>query len=220
MVGVALLQIALVCAALGYRRRNASVNYALDDQRSKSFATLSDAFRQEARGTASWRILTEHQTGSLNEYKANAGASSTLRRAPATLRVTSIPRLKSNLAFPAITLQGATAYFLPDRLLIDNTKSIDTIDYEELTIQHLETNWIEEGLVPQGAVRVGQTWKYVNKNGGPDRRYRENRELPILRYSEWMLTHPRLTLRYQFSRPGAAANLATAIETYTRDSRE
>jgi hypothetical protein len=35
---------------------------------------------------------------------------------------------------------------------------------------------------------VGNTWKYVNKSGGPDRRFNDNRQLPICAYSEYTLT--------------------------------
>ena len=27
-------------------------------------------------------------------------------------------------------------------------------------------------------------WKYVNKNGGPDRRFNDNRQIPVCRYGE------------------------------------
>jgi hypothetical protein len=42
----------------------------------------------------------------------------------------------------------------------------------------LATRLIEEGPVPRDAERIGITWKYVNKGGGPDRRYKNNPQLP------------------------------------------
>ncbi len=44
-------------------------------------------------------------------------------------------------------------------------------------IQSIET----EG-VPSDSKIVGRTWKYVNKKGGPDKRFKDNRELPIALY--------------------------------------
>lgn len=46
------------------------------------------------------------------------------------------------------------------------------------------TRFIEEEAVPKDAEVVGRTWKYVNKSGGPDRRFKNNRELPICLYGE------------------------------------
>ena len=44
--------------------------------------------------------------------------------------------------------------------------------------------------VPRDAERIGNTWKYVNIGGGPDRRYKNNAQLPIMRYGELTLTAP------------------------------
>ena len=32
--------------------------------------------------------------------------------------------------------------------------------------------------MPRDAERIGVTWKYVNKGGGPDRRYKNNPRTP------------------------------------------
>ena len=42
--------------------------------------------------------------------------------------------------------------------------------------------FIENESVPQDANVVGNTWQYVNKNGGPDRRYKNNNLLPMCEY--------------------------------------
>jgi hypothetical protein len=34
---------------------------------------------------------------------------------------------------------------------------------------------------------IGQTWRYVNKKGGPDRRFSHNPEIPIMRYGQMSL---------------------------------
>jgi len=52
---------------------------------------------------------------------------------------------------------------------------------------------------------VGWTWRNVNKSGGPDRRVKGNRELPVVRYDELSLTSASgLNELLQFSRPGVA----------------
>lgn len=39
--------------------------------------------------------------------------------------------------------------------------------------------FIEEETPPADAAVVDQTWRQVNRKGGPDRRFNNNRELPI-----------------------------------------
>ena len=46
------------------------------------------------------------------------------------------------------------------------------------------TKFVESDRVPQDAQIIGQTWKYVNKSGKPDKRFKDNRELPICLYGE------------------------------------
>ena len=37
---------------------------------------------------------------------------------------------------------------------------------------------------PRDARQVDTTWRFVNKNGGPDRRFKDNRQLPVMLYGE------------------------------------
>jgi hypothetical protein len=52
----------------------------------------------------------------------------------------------------------------------------------------VEQRFIEDEGVPGDAKMVGETWRYVNKKGGPDRRFSNNRQLPILLYLNMHLT--------------------------------
>ena len=63
-------------------------------------------------------------------------------------------------------------------------------------------------------MQVGQTWQYVNVKGGPDRRYKNNRVLPIMRYGtlEFASGHG-LQWQLQVSRADAAAPVAHAVIT-------
>jgi len=51
-----------------------------------------------------------------------------------------------------------------------------------LEILWQDSRFIEEDAVPRDALVVGQTWKHPSKNGGPDRRFANNRQLPIWLY--------------------------------------
>jgi len=57
---------------------------------------------------------------------------------------------------------------------------------------------------------VGQTWQFVNKNGGPDRRYARNKQLSICEYGQIRLTSPEVDVTFHVS------SLATA-QLFVRD---
>lgn len=54
----------------------------------------------------------------------------------------------------------------------------------DLLPQSRTTRFLETETIPSDARAVGQTWLYVNKDGGPDRRYRDNRIVSIMEYGE------------------------------------
>lgn len=65
---------------------------------------------------------------------------------------------------------------------------LGALNYKDITMSSHTTRFIESEGVPSDSQIVGQTWKYVNKSGGPDRRFKDNRQLPICLYGELRLT--------------------------------
>lgn len=53
-----------------------------------------------------------------------------------------------------------------------------------------DVRFIEEDRVPRDAEVVDHTWRYVNKSGGPDRRFKDNPRLPIVLYQEILFQSP------------------------------
>src|SRR5271169_1078723 len=56
--------------------------------------------------------------------------------------------------------------------------------YDDLNIYWNTTVFIEEDSVPSDAQVVGYTWRFVNRDGGPDRRFSSNRRIPQVRYQQ------------------------------------
>jgi hypothetical protein len=82
-------------------------------------------------------------------------------------------------------------FFLPDLILYLERGIFGGIPYGDLSVEHHVTRFIEDGEVPGDATVVGRTWRYVNKDGGPDRRFNNNAQLPVLQYGELVLTSSR-----------------------------
>ena len=79
-------------------------------------------------------------------------------------------------------------YFFPDVLLIVEGARVGALDYAQLKLLWSTTIFVEDGAVPRDAEIVGHTWRFVNKNGGPDRRFNNNRQLPEARYLQMQLS--------------------------------
>jgi tellurite resistance protein len=94
----------------------------------------------------------------------------------------------TNIALPAIGPINGTIYqFLPDRILRISDGRMGNIAYSELNLELDETTVVESS-VPRDGRLVGQTWQHTRLDGGPDRRYSYNPQLPIIGYAIVKLT--------------------------------
>ena len=132
-----------------------------------------------------WRIM---QTSKVIDRKYSSGASNTVNRTSCKA-VTKPPfPFKTNIKVASFKAGKETLIFLPDKLFIIQGSKVGALNYSEITSSLNITRFIESEAIPRDAQVVGQTWKYVNKSGGPDRRFKDNRQLPICLYGELELS--------------------------------
>jgi DNA polymerase-3 subunit epsilon len=85
------------------------------------------------------------------------------------------------------------------------------VSYGQLQANSSITKFREYGHVPRDATQIETTWLYVNKNGSPDRRFHNNKQIPVLLYSELTVKNPNLTFRLEFSKPDVAKRIVVAL---------
>lgn len=128
-----------------------------------------------------WRIM---QTSKVIDRKYASGASNTVKRT-ACKATTKVPfPFKANLSAASFKAGKETLLFLPDKLFIIQGSKIGALNYSDISTDAHTTRFVESESVPKDSQVVDQTWKYVNKTGGPDRRFKDNRQLPICLYGE------------------------------------
>jgi hypothetical protein len=185
------------------------LQYSIDGDAGQSFTHLQDAFKRFAACQRIWHVDAAAQT---SDWKRNAGAGYLERRSAISVVFTPPPKVQCNLNVPKIKAGRETLYLLPDRLLIYDSSGVGAVPYGDLRAQSGKTRFIETEHVPADSAQVGTTWRYVAKNGGPDRRFNNNRELPIMLYGELKLSSGSgLNAQFQCSVPDAAVELSSAI---------
>jgi hypothetical protein len=108
---------------------------------------------------------------------------------------------------------------LPDAALVIVKGSVAAVHYQDLEVSNSKTRFIEEETVPADSLLVGQTWRYVNKQGGPDRRFNSNVQLPICLYGEISFrSEGGLNCKSQCSDPAASDRLSNVIEGLHRSN--
>lgn len=190
-LGSGLTVCALLCFFLHKRDRkrlSMEIEYQLDDKVQEMHDRFLDLFSEGASSERVWQIIHSERT---SDWKRNSGASKLVNRINTggiylDKKPTSF--FKTNIQIPSLQLRGTALYFFPERLLIRKNRQFAAVFYKNLDIDEHTTRFIEDGSVPQDAVVEDYTWRYVNKNGGPDRRFNDNRRLPICRYSYFTFT--------------------------------
>lgn len=124
--------------------------------------------------------------------------------------------VETKMAVWEMALSDQKLYFFPDRILIYQGAGVGAVPYSELSVQFKPVVLVEADSVPSDSEVIGQTWRYVNKNGGPDRRFANNPQIPILRYGELTLRSPSgLNFVLQCSNVGRGAAFKSGLEVYS-----
>jgi hypothetical protein len=120
----------------------------------------------------------------------NAGAGRLISRTRTALGYDVPGVVKTNIDVPSIVGGKQSVYFFPDAMLVIEGNRVGAIAYEDLDISWNTTVFVEEDRVPSDAQIVGHTWRFVNKGGGPDRRFNNNRQIPEVMYQQMGLRGP------------------------------
>jgi len=163
---------------------------------------------------ASWRLNTSQQVHTTYQHKTNAGARRLHTRQPTRLTLSRPRALQLGPVIPTLTAGQETLYFLPTGILRQRgRRHFDIAPYASVRTECQAIRFIEESQVPGDADQIDSTWQYVNVKGGPDRRYKNNRRLPIMRYGELRLEASNgLQWHIHVSRPDAADRFAAFLQ--------
>lgn len=180
-----LLILSIIMKVFIKKRGIIDLEYEITDEEKESIKTRMKPMNHLLTCDKVWRIT--QATRNVNK-KYSGGASSSVARIPCKVS-TSLPfPFKASISAVSIQAGKETFIFLPDKLLVMQAFKIGALSYEDIQATAETTRFIENDAVPKDAEIVGSTWKYINKSGGPDKRFKDNKELPICLYGELNLT--------------------------------
>jgi hypothetical protein len=212
---VAYLSAAVVVALTVYMAvrdtvaKTAVLLYELDSANETAFEGLHGAFETLARCQKAWRVNAK---AAVHNGKYHAGAGSVVTRKDAQFGKGLPPMMKSNLEVPFVKSGPTSLYYMPDRVLVYSTAGVGAVAYRDLEVCGQPRQFIEDGTVPGDADVVGHTWQFVNKSGGPDRRFKNNRQLPIALYEELAFRSTSgLNELYQLSKHSLTAQVRAEV---------
>ncbi|GGA81759.1 DUF4236 domain-containing protein [Puia dinghuensis] len=161
------------------------IYYEIDDHIKEVYDKFLRNFTELLASQKVWQYLHAERT---SDYKHHAGAGKLITRISIKRVSTNhkpAPFFRTNIPVPNIKLRNSDLYFFPERLIIKRDKQFAAIFYKHLRIDCADIIFIEDEPVASDAQVVDYTWRFLNKNGTPDRRFNNNRRLPKCLYSQY-----------------------------------
>ncbi|MBI5839983.1 MAG: DUF4236 domain-containing protein [Chloroflexi bacterium] len=197
--------------------RTTTLQYRLEEESNQKFSEVQNAFETLAKSVSIWRVISKTPTW---DWKRNAGATSLLDRRRIRVGYMQPPFIQTRIKVYGLSLDSLQMFFLPDQVLIYQNRKYGAINYPSLSVSGSPTRFIEDGSVPQDSKVVDYAWRYVRKDGGPDRRFNNNRQLPIAQYGYIEFTSQTgLNLHFHVSNLEYAQQFAHVLSSYIQYSQ-
>ena len=178
----ALMGMVAVC---GYvyknKRTKVFVGYVLDHAAMAKLEEVKAAFSVLRKCSRVW-LYEVQPIGTSVIGSITQATYSPFSRLPAVIFNRPIPNVEVNISVPGITYQDRAVYFLLEKLLLINGNSVRHVNYEDLRIKTDFIEYVEaEGHVYADSQVIDHRWRFINRDGSRDKRFKENVELPVVR---------------------------------------
>jgi Protein of unknown function (DUF4236) len=197
-------------------RRTTVMMYDLEPDVAKAYEAIHSAF-QDLKGCG--RVWHVEAKADVLDGKYHAGAGNIIKRSVVSVTIGQPALVKTNIDVPLLQAGRQVLAFMPDRLLVLEPSAVGAVSYTDLVLEHRDTRFVEEQDPPSDATVIDRTWRYVNKSGGPDRRFKDNPELPICAYSQLrFFSDSGLNEIFQISRRAVGESQRVALAEMCRMS--
>lgn len=194
-----------------YNDFNYEFEFKTDENLDKLFCELSNKFDELSKSDRIWDITDSRFADSYKERKAE-GTQIVLRK-QVSLKKGQLEFIKSK--YDALIFEnanGGNIYLYPGFAIMynGNIENSAFIDYPSFTfIPNIVRFTESDRYIPNDAKQVGRQYRYVNKNGQPDRRYSYNPSYPVMAYGEYTLMSDKgLYEKFEFSNADSAIAFA------------
>lgn len=183
------------------------LRFNFGDEAEASFFRLAATFDQLTRARSLWRLP--------DAPKGSVIAAASLRRDEAKAAPAYNEFLHAGVPGFSFAAAGETLELYPGFFVTGVAAEPRLATVLQVTLAFAELDVIEPGSVPADALRQGSVWEMTNKDGTRDKRYANNRQIPIMRYGRLKWSAPGEASRtYLISDVAAAKAFATAFANY------
>ena len=216
------LVIGLACIVLGFWLRHylagrspVELTYEFSEEDTAKYGVFQHGLTSFERCQRVWQV---NAFGKTSDWKRNGGAGQTIKRSLVRVGRGTPRSFRANVEVFHLKLDRETLYLLPDMVFVQQRRTMGSVAYTSLLLAESVVAFHEEEAVPSDTQLIGTTWRFINKNGGPDRRFNNNRQIPVVRYGDVALrSDSGLRLALMTSSPEAARSFTNGIKAMQGD---
>ncbi|UFN51664.1 DUF4236 domain-containing protein (plasmid) [Roseomonas sp. OT10] len=204
-----------------------AVDFAFDEAAMEAWRALTAAHDCLSRCSVIWDVTTEVM---VDRVKTRSAAGKAIDRRPVRFGRGGAPIVATRWTGLRIgNANGEDLELFPGFCLVRQRQGTDfaLLDLREAEVRAWPARFVEEERMPPDAQIVDTTWAKVNKDGSRDRRFADNRQIPVALYGYLTFTS-RTGLREEYLASSveaaeafgsAYAGLQRALEDLARRSR-
>ena len=126
------------------KRRQVNLVYEFENNNFEYYKEIISAFNKIAQSKKIWSLISSEYLLSDYQSKINAGARNLVDRGSASSGTGKLPWVNTNINIPLIKANGKSLYFVPDGILVYDSKGVAYVDYQNLKISYDTTHFADE----------------------------------------------------------------------------
>lgn len=162
-----------------------SLTYDFDNETKALSDRFFAAWANLAKSAHIWEVTSIQKVGN---RKVTGGAGSTVTRNEVFIYNKRPPFLSSDISPVHLKLNREKVYFYPDIVIVREKRKVGAARLSGIQFSFSEQRYHESGKIAKDAQVVGTTWAKVNADGSPDKRFKENHEIPVCLYGKVTIT--------------------------------
>jgi len=193
-----------------------NIDFEIDPPFENQYLALLEKYKSLMTSLRIWDITSSI---TVDRVTTRSAATSTVQRKIIKFGFGNIDIIKSKYdAMHFENANGGDIYIYPAFIaLVDSNKKFGLIDIRDLNFSFYEQRFMEDQSLPADSSVVGNTWAKVNKNGTPDKRFKDNYSIPICQYGGMELKSTTgLNEAYLFSSYNKSNQFAEKMNEYQR----
>lgn len=196
-----------------------NIDINIDQNIENQFNTLTNRYRELSTCSKIWDLIS---SSSQNSRIARSNADASVQRQLITFGSNHINIIQSRFRpLYFANANGGDLYFYPGFIFyFENDLRFALIDFRDLELTLTNLQFIEQEAVPADTTIIKQTWAKANLDGSPDRRFKNNFQIPVCQYGRIdFKTHGGLNESFMFSNYEKTRTFANSLHQFLQLSK-